>query len=436
MAVFRKRKRSREFGKVRWGVCLYLQDGPLTMEQIKASYRKAPFPLSRQPSFYAGSRWNVRGLERLPKDLAGLLKAGWVIEEGDRFALTDRGREQVNQALEEARKSTNWVKDKLQPLLQPEAASKTTLIIQIILAMIKLPAGLLSGSVGLINDSADTILDLFSSLLVYLGIHFNRERLVSILLAIFMLGTGGFTLYEAVDHVFTPTVPRADWFSFAAAILSALAGLFLWTYQRYIGIHSGLMAFIAESVDSRNHVIVAFSVTAGLVAALLHFGYLDMLVGLAVAILILWSAIQLVIDLLKSSAAEKVDLSHYGFWPSNVYEHFRDAHLKEWMLYLVDHKEVRTKSDLIDRVHEAFDFRKNQWMKMVGLDRQFANETEIEQNLNELFTQGWVIDAEPLSITKAGKNYLRKQSRHRRGSDASNPSDGSIHVHRRQREKL
>lgn len=49
-------------------------------------------------------------------------------------------------------------------------------------------------------------------------------------------------------------------------------------------LQNGLMAFIAESVDSRNHVIVALAVTAGLAASLLRFGLLDMLVGLAVAV--------------------------------------------------------------------------------------------------------------------------------------------------------
>jgi Co/Zn/Cd efflux system component len=380
----RVQKRFREYGRVQWGVCLYLLDGPLTLEEIKANYRKSPFPLSRQLTYYRKAGWNQRGLAQLPNDLAGLLQAGWVIQQDDKYGLTDHGRVELQKAMEEARISTHWVASKLGGLFQPEAASKVTLIVQIILAVIKLPAGLLSGSVGLLNDAADTILDLFSSLFVYLGIRFNKERLVSILLVVFMVGTGGFTLYEAIHRIFVPYVPKVDWFPFAAALLSALAGLLLWTYQRYIGIHSGLMAFIAESVDSRNHVIVALSVTAGLIAALLKFGLLDMLVGLVVALLILWSAVGLLIDLVKSSSGEKIDLSHYGFWMSNVYEHFRDTHLKEWMLYLVDHGEVRTKAELVDRAHQAFDFRNNPWMKMVGLDRQFATVPNSEQILDEL----------------------------------------------------
>lgn len=51
------------------------------------------------------------------------------------------------------------------------------------------------------------------------------------------------------------------------------------------------MAFITGSVDSRNHVSVAQGVTAGLMGSLLQFGLLDMLIGLVVALLILWSAV-------------------------------------------------------------------------------------------------------------------------------------------------
>ena len=139
------------------------------------------------------------------------------------------------------------------------------------------------------------------------------------------------------------------------------------------------------------------------------------LVGLVVAILILWSAFQLVIDLLRSSADEKVDLSRFGFWLQNVYEHFRDTHLKEWMLYLVDQREVQTRADLLERVHKAFDFRNNPWMKMVGIDRQFASETVVEQILDELFSKGWVVDQEPLLISGEGREYLKRQMRHHRG---------------------
>jgi Cation efflux family len=400
--------------KVPWGIGMILLDGPLTMEEIKTEAEKNPFASSVPPGPSGRQMRHRRHAGRAPNDLAELIQAGWVIQDGDRYMLTTLGREQASRAKEEAISALSLVGDKLRSLTQPESASKVTLIVQILLALIKLPAGLLSGSVGLLNDSLDTILDLFSSLLVYLGIRFNKERLVSILLVVFMIITGGFTLYEAVQRFFTPYVPKVDWFPFAAALLSAIAGLVLWTYQRYVGIQSGLMAFITESVDSRNHVIVALGVTAGLVASLLQFGLLDMLVGLAVALLILWSAIELVVDLVRSSADGQVDLTRYGFWLQGVYERARKGFLKNLALSLVESQQVETKPELLERVRRFVDFKDNPWMQAVGLGRQLATDPLIEQTLDEIFKQGWVIDQEPLILSEEGKKYIRKKPNRRR----------------------
>jgi hypothetical protein len=178
-----------------------------------------------------------------------LIEAGWVLKEGAAYSLTPRGREQARCAMEDAASSLKQLGARLRSLGTPQTASKLTIAVQIVLALVKLPAGLLSGSVGLLNDSLDTILDLLSSLLVYLGVRFNRERLASITLVACMTATSCFTLYQAVRRFFVAYVPQAEWFPFFASLLSAVCGLSLWQYQRYIGRSSGSMAFIAESVD-------------------------------------------------------------------------------------------------------------------------------------------------------------------------------------------
>jgi len=303
---------------------------------------------------------------------------------------------------------------KLRALEEPVVASKVTLAVQSLLALVKLPAGLLSGSVGLLNDSFDTLLDLLSSLLVYLGVRYNRERLISTLLVVSMLVTGGFTLFEAVRRFFVPYLPKVDWFPFAAAGLSALTGLGLSTYQRYVGLHSGSMAFIAESIDARNHVIVSLGVTAGLVASLLRFSLLDMLVGLAVAVLILWSAVGLALDLLRASPEKPVDLSRYGFWLQGVYEQRREAYLRGWMLALIEGGEARTRSELAGCIRQAVDFRENPWLESVGLDWRLVSDAVIEASLDELFSGGWVSDHEPLALSPKGEEYVRREFRDHR----------------------
>jgi hypothetical protein len=303
---------------------------------------------------------------------------------------------------------------RLRSLGTPQTASKLTILVQVALALVKLPAGLLSGSVGLLNDSFDTILDFVSSLLVYLGVRFNRERIASIMLVACMTATSGFTLYEAVRRIFVVHVPRVEWFPFFAALLSAASGLSLWQYQRYVGRRSGSMAFIAESVDSRNHVFVALGVTAGLVASLLGFGLLDVLVGLAVALLILWSAIELVIELFRSSGGEEVNLTRYGLWLREVFHNARDRLLINVMSGLIERGDASTKAELIERVRRAVDFRENPWMHAVGLDRQIAPDAVIESVIEECMRRNLFADCEPLVLSERAKELLARQTRNRR----------------------
>jgi Cation efflux family len=220
---------------LRWGICLYLLDGPLSIEEISAKYETDPIPtLGRvdSPLSLPHRKDRLKNLRsQLPGDLAILVGTGWLVLNDDRYALTQKGREQAILGLQSALSVMSGISSRVRAVAQPSTASKLTILVQILLAAIKLPAGLLSGSVGLLNDSLDTILDLLSGFFVYLGVRFNRERLASTLLVVCMTGTGSFSLYEAVRRFFVPQTPRVQWFPIFAAGLSAIAGIVLWQYQ-------------------------------------------------------------------------------------------------------------------------------------------------------------------------------------------------------------
>jgi hypothetical protein len=55
-----------------------------------------------------------------------------------------------------------------------------------------------------------------------------------------------------------------------------------------------------------------------------------------VALLILKSAVELAIETICSLDEEEVDLSRHEFWFTDQYEQFRQAQMRDWMLYLVE----------------------------------------------------------------------------------------------------
>lgn len=403
------KRQQKEYGQS-WEVATALWDGPRTLPEIVDHFHS----YIRLLGFFSVTgrmeRRHDRMTKRIREALEELAERGWIVCQGEHYALTPLGREEAEKPLADMRRTRAL----LQKLAQPQTVSKVGLAVHLGLAALKLPAGLLSGSVGLLNDGLDTLLDGFASLLLYFGFRFDRERSVNIVLVLFMLGTGGLTLYQAVRRFFVPFEPTVDWFTFLAAIVSALVCSGLWVYQRYVGLRSGSLALITQSVDSRNHVIVAASVTVGLIASLLRFPLLDTLVGLTVAVLILKSAVELAIELVRSLSHEEVDLSHYRFGPISKYNHFRQVQLRDWMLYLVEKQRAKTRTELSAQAHQALDFSKNPMLRELGLEKSSQANEMIGQTMTDLFDRGWVIGEERLSVTDTGKDHLRQRMSEKR----------------------
>jgi Co/Zn/Cd efflux system component len=352
----------KEYGQS-WEIAAALWDGPKTLPEIVDHFYSYIRMLGLFRVTRRMERRHGKMAQRIEEALKALEERGWVVREGERYALTPVGREEAEKPLADMRRTHAL----LRKLAQPQTVSQIGLVVHWGLAALKLPAALLSGSIGLLNDATDTLLDGLSSALVYLGLRFDKERAVNLVLVLLMLGTGGFTFYEAVRRFFVPFEPEVDWFTFLAAVLSALVCWALYLYQRFVGVRSGSVALITQSVDSRNHVIVAASVTAGLIASQLQFPLLDTLVGLTVAILILRSAVELAVETIRSLGDEDVDLSRYEMGLASWYERFRRAQLRDWMPYLIETGGAQTRSELMAQARQALDFSGNPMLWQLGL---------------------------------------------------------------------
>jgi Co/Zn/Cd efflux system component len=334
-------QKHRQYAK-RIRVAATLLDGPKTLMEISARSYGYLAPLGLYKMTERQARNQMSSVSEKLEELVGL---GWIMSEGDRYNLTSLGSEEVNRRLSKL----GEIGELIRKYLQPQTVSIFSLGVHWGLAALKLLAALLSGSIGLLNDAIDTLLDGFSSLLVYFGIRFDKVWIVNIILVLLMLATGALTFYQAIRRFFVPVTPEVDWFTFLAVILSAVVCLVLGAYQRYVGLHSGIIALITQSVDSRDHIIVAASVMVGLVASRLRFPLLDTMVGVGVALLILKSTVELAIETIHSLGEGEMDLSRFEFALTRHYDKFRQTQLRDWMLYLVDKQGVETRTELVAR---------------------------------------------------------------------------------------
>jgi protein-S-isoprenylcysteine O-methyltransferase Ste14/Co/Zn/Cd efflux system component len=382
----RLKHKKHEYGQS-WMLATALLDGPRTIDQLEEYYRI----MGRRFGMFVdlidrSAKQKKTGMRlNLERSLGIIEKRGWAFEKDGSYHITDQGRREAQLMLKDLEKSGRI----LEKGTRPEMVSKVTLIVHFVLAAIKFPAALFSGSVGLLNDSLDTFMDGISSLFVFFGVRSGRERLVSFILLSFMMVTGVYTLYEAVFRFIRPEPLSVDWTAFIAVAASAFLCALLWVYQKYSGLKHRCVPLIAQSVDSRNHIIVAGGVTAGLVAAYFQFTLLDQIVGLAVAVLILKAAIELLIDLLRSGSGEEIDLSKYGF--SRIEKH-RHRQTVRWFLFEIEKGRITTKNEMINKARAATDFSKVASLRAMGLDSKPDQEQKFQEAIREIFEKGLAVE--------------------------------------------
>ena len=390
-----------------WEIAAALWDGPKTLPEIVDHFYSYIRLLGLFRVTKRMERRHQKMAGRIEEALKTLVERGWVEPRGERYALTAVGRQEARKPIEDMGRTRQLI----EKVAAPQTVSQVGLGVHLGLAGLKLPAALLSGSVGLLNDATDTLLDGLSSVLVYLGLRFDRERAANLVLVVMMLGTGGFTFYEAMRRLFVPVEPQVDSFTFVATIVSAVVCWGLYLYQRFVGARAGSVALITQSVDSRNHVIIAASVTAGLIASQVQFPLLDTLVGLAVAGLILKSAAELTIETIRSLGGDEVDLSRYDMALAGWYDAFRQAQLRDWMLHRVGVEGVGSRRELVDETRRSLDFSDHPMLRALGVDAAPQAEPMIERSLEGLFERGWVAGDEDLAITEAGRERLNRRMR-------------------------
>lgn len=170
----------------------------------------------------------------------------------------------------------------------------------------KLTVGLLSGSVSVMADAVNNLSDAASSLVTLLGFklaekpadrehpygHARYEYITALAVAALILVIGYELAKSAVEKIINPT-PVSLSLPMTVVILVAMGvKLWMWAFNRGLGKAIDSQALLATATDSRNDVI-ATAVTLAAALAQPYFYRADGIMGLGVALFVLYSGITL-----------------------------------------------------------------------------------------------------------------------------------------------
>lgn len=178
-------------------------------------------------------------------------------------------------------------------------------LVNLVLFTIKLVVGILSNSLALISDALNSLLDVFSSIVVYIAVrvssreadeghpfgHHRAEPISGLVVAVFA-GVLGFEIIRTgLEHVgsnrFGPS--QMGFYAVLVLVASMAAKTVVSTIFYSFAKKNNSPGLMASAIDSRNDVLVSGIVLFGVLGALHGWPKLDSVAAMVVGVFILWS---------------------------------------------------------------------------------------------------------------------------------------------------
>ncbi len=179
------------------------------------------------------------------------------------------------------------------------------------LIALKVAAGLVTGSVGILSDAAHSLMDLLASVIAFASVrksdepadashrygHEKLEDLAAGAQALLLLLGAAFIAYEAIRRLLDGGKVTSVGIGVVVAGLAAATNLLVSTYLARTGRTTGSAALNATAIDLRTDAFVSLGVLVSLaLVALTGAAWIDPLAGLVIAAAITTSGVRILLD--------------------------------------------------------------------------------------------------------------------------------------------
>lgn len=200
-------------------------------------------------------------------------------------------------------KTPDKVKDTAVRTAYGKLAGMAGIVSNVLLFLLKLLAGVLSGSVAVVADAFNNLSDAGSSVVTLIGFrlsgapadekhpfgHGRVEYLSALSVAALIMLAGVELASSAFEKILHPEKAEFSWLTTAILVASILVKLWMSHFNRQIGKRIHSQALFAAATDSRNDVICTGVVLLSSLFTELTAVSVDGYVGMAVALFVVWA---------------------------------------------------------------------------------------------------------------------------------------------------
>lgn len=196
--------------------------------------------------------------------------------------------------------------------------STVSIILNIILSLLKLVAGIFGKSMAMLSDAVHSLSDVFGSIIVIIGVkiskkkedndhqygHDRMECLASLALGAILFLTGALLIYEGIKKIVSGTsISTPGQIALIAAIVSIVVKEGMYWYTKINANRINSDALKAEAWHHRSDALSSIGSLIGVVGAMLGLKILDPVMGCVIGVVI----IKVSYDIAKESVDKMVD---------------------------------------------------------------------------------------------------------------------------------
>ena len=224
---------------------------------------------------------------------------------------------------------------------QIRSVTNLGIVANVVLSAVKVVVGVLAGSVALVADGIHSISDMATDIAVLLGVHFGSkqpdeshpwghgriETFATVFIGLALTVVGAAMIYRAAADIATGKPARPGVVVLFVATASVIVKEVLYKITKTVAIKSHSSALYANAWHHRSDALSSIAVVIGYISLRLDFRYGDQMAAVAVGLMIVLVAVQIIGDCLRELTESAVD-------PTTI-EHIKDvvnanASIRQW----------------------------------------------------------------------------------------------------------
>lgn len=221
-------------------------------------------------------------------------------------------------------------------------ASMVGVISNIILSVVKIIIGIVSGSVSVLADGVNNVFDVMSAVVTIIGVKLSKrppdkehpyghgriEYLAAMVICIFVFAVGVQFLFASFKRLKNDTIDSYSNLSFVLILISIAVKVYLYNFYRTIGHKINSTPLLATGTDALGDVLVTSVVMVNIISNKFFGFHVDGVAGIIVSIFIIYSAFSLIKETITDIIGASPDVELIKELKKNInsYDHVVDSH--------------------------------------------------------------------------------------------------------------